>query len=107
MRNFKTRVEIGARAVFITVLVLVLLPVQAEAWPLFKDYQIDFGTGTSQVEAGDLPTDVTNFDGHLSASDTDVLNGDLATAMVDGVDWRDTSVDLYLNNYRAEVLSNS
>lgn len=37
-----------------------------------KDYHIDWGTGSNQVSAGDIPVDTTNFDGILSGSDSDI-----------------------------------
>lgn len=37
------------------------------------DTMPDWGTAATQIESSDLPNIVTNFDGNLSASDTDVL----------------------------------
>jgi len=75
MRLYKSRaVELrGAGALALIALVLLLISTPASAqWPGIQDWQIDWGTATNQVEAGDVPTIITNFNNNLSAADDTV-----------------------------------
>ncbi|HBA72328.1 MAG TPA: hypothetical protein DCZ63_09115 [Geobacter sp.] len=59
-----------------------------------KDTHIDWGTGATQVSGGDVPLDVTNFDGNLSATDVDVQTAlETLDEMSGGVTVNDTPTD--------------